>query len=278
MKTKYACQYVIVRFVPYAETGEFANVGIVVSCPGTGFFGARFSPVNRTQRVTDFFQGLGPRIYREALKYVKAEIDRMAVEVGQGRVDASFAFDSATRPREALVTFSTARVILGESPRATLDALYKRFIERDFATKEYHEKILTNGVGHLLVGARLKPYFSDATVGDDTFNVKFPFVSINPDAPKVAIKPLFLGQDEPNKIFEHGDPWVAKIARLEKRRRLPSRTLFAVGWPADGGNINKRQQAARDVASELMARGVQVVDVSDTGAILEFAEQAKPIY
>jgi len=27
---KFACQYAIVRFLPYLETGEFANVGIVM--------------------------------------------------------------------------------------------------------------------------------------------------------------------------------------------------------------------------------------------------------
>ncbi|MGM0927683.1 MAG: DUF3037 domain-containing protein [Pseudomonadota bacterium] len=28
-----ACQYVILRFMPYVETGEFANVGVVMIPP-----------------------------------------------------------------------------------------------------------------------------------------------------------------------------------------------------------------------------------------------------
>ncbi len=36
---KLACRYAILRFLPYTETGEFANVGVVLACPATGYFG-----------------------------------------------------------------------------------------------------------------------------------------------------------------------------------------------------------------------------------------------
>ncbi|MFG6111157.1 DUF3037 domain-containing protein [Stenotrophomonas nematodicola] len=278
MKNKFACQYAIVRFMPYAETGEFANVGVVLACPESGFFQAKLSPTSRTQRVTDFFQGLGARIYREALKYVRAEIVRMTREVELRNLAAHYAFDSATRPREALITFSQARVILADDPAKALEQLYERFIERDFATKEYHEQILTKGVGQMLVGARLRPYFDDRVVGDDTFNVKFPFVSTNADAPQVAIKPLFLGQDEPNKIFEHGGFWVSKIARLKKHRLLPAHTLFAIDQPSADSGSAKQRRAAQEIIGELQEMDVQVVAATDRTSIINFAEQAKPVY
>ncbi|MDR6094057.1 DUF3037 domain-containing protein [Stenotrophomonas sp. SORGH_AS_0321] len=279
MKTKVACQYAIVRFIPYAETGEFANIGVVLACPELGLLRAKLAPTNRTQRVTDFFQGLGARIYREAMKYVKAEIFRVAKAVEDGQLQAYYAFDSITRPREALMTFSATRVILAESPDEALAELYERFIERDFATKEYHEQILTKGVGRILSGARLKAYFDDLAVGDDSFSVKFPFVSTSPDTPKVAIKPLFLGQDEPNKIFEHGGFWVHKIARLKKHNLLPAHTLFAIEAPPTGAGISlKRVNATREITDELRDLDVEVVDATDRPAILNFAEQAVPNY
>ncbi|HDS1648687.1 MULTISPECIES: DUF3037 domain-containing protein [unclassified Stenotrophomonas] len=279
MKTKVACQYAIVRFIPYAETGEFANVGVVLACPELGFLKAKLAPTNRTQRVTDFFQGLGPRIYREAMKYVRSEIVRIANAVQDGALPAHYAFDSITRPREALMTFSATRVILADSPDQALTELYERFIERDFATKEYHEQILTKGVGKILSGARLKTYFDDLPVGDDSFSVKFPFVSTSQDAPKVVIKPLFLGQDEPNKIFEHGGIWVHKVARLKKHRLLPQHTLFAIEAPVAGTSIStNRLRATREITEELRELSVEVVDASDRPAILHFAEKAVPRY
>jgi len=95
----------------------------------------------------------------------------------------------------------------------------------------------------------------------------------------VAIKPLFLGQDEPNKIFEHGGFWVSKIARLQKHKQLPAHTLFAIDEPAAGSSGNtKRKKAAQEIVGELRDMGVQVVAIADRSSIITFAEQAKPIY
>lgn len=277
MKTKAACQYAIVRFLPYAETGEFANVGVVVACPERNYLKAKFAPVNRTQRVTQFFAGLDARIYREALKYLIKEVERVAHDVELSNLPADYAFDTVTRPREALLTFGQQRAVLADAPDQALEALYNRFIERDFATKEYHEQILTSGVGRLLTGARLRPYFNDQAVGDEAFNVKFPFVSNHPDAPKLVIKPLYLAQDEPNKIYDHGGIWVTRISRLQKHRHLgPKNTLFAIEEPKPGSA--KRYKAAEEIVNELRDLGVGVIPATDQEALLEFAELGKPIY
>ena len=57
-----ACQYTIIRFLPYAETGEFANVGIVLACPETGLLDARLMPTKKTGRITGFFEQLDKQI------------------------------------------------------------------------------------------------------------------------------------------------------------------------------------------------------------------------
>lgn len=106
---RFACQYAIIRFLPYAETGEFANVGVVLACPATGYFGARLMPTRKTSRITGFFEQLDKRIYREAMAYLKAELDRLGDLVrergagNQGFVQQTFA--GLIRPREALLRF-----------------------------------------------------------------------------------------------------------------------------------------------------------------------------
>ena len=72
-----ACQYTIVRFLPYAETGEFANVGVVLACPATGYFDTRLLPTKNTRRITDFFDRLDKPIYRESLIYLGEEMERI---------------------------------------------------------------------------------------------------------------------------------------------------------------------------------------------------------
>ena len=72
---KYACQYAIVRFLPYAETGEFANVGIVLICPQTGYF--NFKLLKHVRRISAFFEELDAAIFKNTYKTFFAELTRL---------------------------------------------------------------------------------------------------------------------------------------------------------------------------------------------------------
>ena len=54
---KYTCLYSIVRFAPFAETEEFANVGIVLSAPAIGRMEYKLARKN-LKRVNHFFECL----------------------------------------------------------------------------------------------------------------------------------------------------------------------------------------------------------------------------
>src|SRR5690554_2694543 len=71
-----ACQYVIVRFMPYVETGEFANVGVVMISPRDRYFGFKLE-TRRYARLTSFFKDLEGRLYRSAIYAVKQELERV---------------------------------------------------------------------------------------------------------------------------------------------------------------------------------------------------------
>lgn len=270
MNKKVACQYAIARFLPYAETGEFANVGVVLACPERGVLRVKFAPVKRTKRITDFFEGLNPRIYRESLKYLETETSRISACSAMSESATKAAFEELTRPREALLRFSTMRVILAEDPDMTVQALFDKFIERDFATKEYHEKILNKGVASILNSAALKTYFDAEDIGDDNFTVRFPFVHSTEGDALVAIKPLHLAQDEPSKIMDHGLHWVARVSRLKRHGNMPDNLLFAI----DKSEHDKHQRVAREIVMDLKGLGAEVVEVDDRRAIIEFAERA----
>ena len=51
---KYACNYAVLRFLPYPETGEFVNLGVVVHCALRGLFEMKIES-RKAARVTDFF-------------------------------------------------------------------------------------------------------------------------------------------------------------------------------------------------------------------------------
>lgn len=274
MNTRVPCQYAILQFMPYPETGEFANIGVVLACPEMSYLGARLAPPRRTKRITDFFEGLEARIYREALRYIEGDLKRLSDEVDSRRMRAATAFGEITRPREVLVRCGTTRTVMSNGhPEQTLQALYERFVERDFATKEYHETLMRQRLDDLLATAQLRSYYAEATVGDELYPVKFPFVSTNKWGPTIAIKPLNLCQDEPYRIFEHGNAWLGRIHRLRKHGHLPSTVLFAVDSPRDGAN---RLKAADEITAELRGAGAVVSPLADTEAILDVAKRANP--
>ncbi len=273
-----ACQYAIIRFLPYAETGEFANVGIVLACPETGFLDARLMPTKKTGRITGFFEQLDKQIYRDTLNYLDDELQRvrqMVCDAGHrdGGTLVKHMFAGLTRPREALLRFSETRVVLAEDPAVTLDKLFARFVERDFVNKQYHDKLLERGVREVLVRANLREYFKPAEVGSESLHIQVPFVHMRDGQPTHAIKPLDLGKDEANQVYEHGGHWLERVRRLGKHELMPDAMLFAVNVPAPTDTAVRR--AADEIVSDLREAGVIVAEAADATAIIQFAAGVK---
>lgn len=275
-----ACQYAIIRFLPYAETGEFANVGVLLACPATGYLDARLMPTKRTGRITAFFDQLDKRVYREALNYLDEELERIRelirerANIGPAFVQQTFA--GLARPQEALLRFGETRVVMTDEPETTLDKLFARFVERDFVSKQYHDKLLERGVRQVLARANLRAYFSAGTIGTDDLHIQVPFVHSRNGRPILAIKPLDLARDEPNQVYDHGGHWVDRIRRLRKHGLLPDETLFAVQRPAtDDTRVLK---AADEIVAELREQCVEVAAATDAKAIAGFASAAASVH
>ena len=267
-----ACRYAVVQFAPYRETGEFANAGVVLICPETGYFDFKLQ-TRRTKRITDFFE-LKRGHFVASVKVIEEELLRVAGVVAQapatGRADyLRQIFDSLVHPREALVQFSTPRAVMTADPAAELERQFEHYVERAFATPEYVEKAMEKRIKHLLDTLPLIAPFAPHRVGDDAFYANFPLVQQQGDALTKIIKPFRLNQDEPVDIYEHGDAWLQKIKRLRNRNLLPDAVLFAVKAPplADA----KRHAAFEEICSDLLKLDVQTVDEDAERKIADFA-------
>lgn len=279
--TKTPCIYAIVRFRPFVETGEFANVGIVMIAPEHRFFGFKLL-IARHARVTHFFEQLEGKVYRATMRNLNDELERahdMMKRAGFDRRlkqnNPAFAralFEEVTRTREAAVQFSEKRAVLALDPATTLNELFQFYVERNFVTKEYQEDVMERGLRTWLRQADLAQRFAPMTLGDDVYHVTFPFVEQGPteDRPAKAIKPLNLGQGQPSKILEHGGQWIFRVAQLRKRGRLPKEILFTV--KADPEPDTARADAVRDIVRELGdQQGIEVAPY-DRARVLEFAQ------
>ncbi|KUM51962.1 DUF3037 domain-containing protein [Rheinheimera sp. EpRS3] len=127
MKTLY--QYAIVRFLPHVETGEFANVGIVLCAPELGLLDFRLAPT-RFARVTDFFEDLEGKLYKATLQTVEQELQRLQTYVTRLTAkELAQQMQEVVRPRETLVRYSELRSLyLEQKPAAVLEQLFERLV------------------------------------------------------------------------------------------------------------------------------------------------------
>lgn len=146
---KIACQYAIVRFAPYVETGEFANVGIVMFAPQQNYFNLKLE-TRRYARITRFFEEMDARLYTESMKAINEELERFQTMLqdhtfaNSNSLDIEFGqqlFNEAIRERESIVRFSKPRIALTIDPKIKLEELFAYYVERNFASNEYKKTV-----------------------------------------------------------------------------------------------------------------------------------------
>lgn len=271
---KFACRYAVLQFVPYRETGEFANVGIALICPRTGYFGFRLQ-TRKYKRLTDFFEELPKDVYLRAVQVMRDELQRVANALQQAsRTDQAQVlrqtFDALTHPREALIRFSPPRAILTDDPEAELARQFDHYVDRAFATPEYVEQGIEKRLRALLDGLQLQRPFRAERVGDDEVYAKFPLVQTRGGAATKIIKPFNLSQNDTMGIYDHGEVWLGKVRRLRERNLLPADVMFAVAGPS--ASDIKRHAAFQEICRSLKAQDILTVDADQTVRIASFAQ------
>lgn len=274
------CLYAIVRFCPYVETEEFANAGVVMISPQTGFFSYKLMG-RRHARVTNFFEDVEGKLFRTALSNLKDELDRIKDQLlfagwpkGNQADDLAVAkkiFAELTRPRETIIKFGNVRGVLAEKPKAMLTELYGYYVDRNFVTKQYRESILETEMRTWISKAGIASRFEKKEVGTEDYHATFPFVEGSPFAALKAIKPLYLGHDQPSKILDHGGQWLFRVQTLKRKGLMPQLVLFAAEGPQDGG---AKHEAYREITETLQHEGAIVLDFHQQDAILDYMKSA----
>lgn len=270
MKRLFA-HYTLVRLLPQADAGEFANIGVVLACPETGYFGFRL--MKKQRRVTQFFE----EITRDLLTKLRKELTAELAHV-QGLAATRYpgtqlvqVMQDLAKPRETMVRYAPLRGLMTEDPAADLDKLFERYVQRNLeVVAEYHEQVLTKLVKRTLATEKLADAFVANDVGTEDFHIRLPFVHERDGLTVAAIKPLDLTQDEPTKIYTHGDLWLGHFRRLKALNLQPQGVLIAAEGPQ--AEDVKRFRAYNDILGELRQLNVSVVDRADARGIVEFAK------
>lgn len=262
--------YTLVRLLPQADAGEFANIGVVLACPDTGYFGFRL--LRKQRRVTHFFEETTRELLAKLLKELAVELNHVGQVLAATRSGAQMlqVMQELAQPRETMVRYALLRTLMTEDPGADLDKLFMRYVQRDLSVApQPYEQQLTQLVRRTLAGEKLADAFVPDDVGTEEFHVRLPLVYERDGQAIAAIKPLDLTQDEPTKIYTHGDLWLGHIRRLNRMHLRPEGLLIAAEGPEAADD--KRFRAYREIVDELGQMDVTVVARADGPAIIEFA-------
>jgi len=281
--TKTTYQYAIAQFMPFVETGEFANVGILLVAPKTGFVDFKLD-TKRTQRITQFFEGLDVELYRSVIQNLKKQLE-ISFEHSPypGGNNITETFKEIVRPRETILRFSEPRMGITEDPEAELDQLFNYYVGRNFVTKEYIEVAIERTVRGWLTEAKLVRNFSSRTVGDEIYDYTFPFVSNVEHHQSLSnklkiIKPLNFRRSRSSSIIDLGGKWTYRIKHLREHGHLGegSRILFTVEPPKEKTN-SPLWKAFKHARSELRKSDIEVTESSNRKKVIQFAKADAPV-
>ncbi|QDF66459.1 DUF3037 domain-containing protein [Shewanella sp. SNU WT4] len=262
-------RYSVIRFMPFTETQEFANVGIIIHAPQTG--SVLFKLANkRFSRVSQFFDDLDGQLYSNAIEMFFSELQRIKdfSKGMRGKELAGF-IDEVTRQREGFLTFSQTGALLTEDPlELVLEKLFEQYVGRNFNTKEHRETLLVRSLKKKLDNISKYP-FTKSKLNANYVSFELPLVASDTFTTK-AIKPLSFYQDKPLKLIDHGEFWISRVKHLLNSKTLTaSNFLFAIERPE---YKDKNLEAAfNSLSNEMKSLGVNVYDVNDLHSIESFA-------
>jgi hypothetical protein len=270
MKTVY--QYAIVRFLPFPETEEFANIGVAVCFPMQNLFIYRIDSIRRTKRISDFFD-LHDRkeLYTATLKAVSADLENFREAVCSDKLKANYVLELMQKPRETVVRYSGIRVGVSQlTPDEVVDDLFAKCVVQPLDIKEQREVQLERNIRKYLDSLNLSVPFEKAELGLEDYQFTWPLVQKKHHQTRV-IKPLFLGQADPSKVIEHGDRLIGRLNRLKSFGVLPQEIL--VTWDI-GENISDKIRRNQQLVIEDLKqfKAVKLAAASDTHRISAFAE------
>lgn len=263
-------RYSVIRFMPFTETQEFANVGVVIHAPQTGNVLFRLAN-KRFGRVSQFFDDLDGQLYSNAIEMFNLELKRIQdfAKGMRGKELAGF-MDEVTRQREGFLTFSeTAALLTSDSLELVLEKLFEQYVGRSFNTKEHRETLLVKSLKKQLDDVT-KYKFTKSKLNADYVSFELPLVATDRVTTK-AIKPLSFYQDKPLKLIDHGEFWISRVKHLLNSNTLDaSDFLFAIDRPPEYKDKNL-EAAFNSLEDEMNSLGVNVYDVRDLPNIENFA-------
>jgi len=268
MKT--LCMYATVRFMPFAETQEFANVGVVLCAPDSGKLRFKLAR-KRFGRINQFFDDLDGKLYGSTLDLLEAELKRIqdyAFNV-PGKNTAAL-FNELTRHREGVVYFGNVSTAIVDNFDNKLTDLYEHYVERSFLNEKYREDILEKNIRKLFKHEKVEG-FKATQLRTKLGEFKLPFVKKGNNGLQV-IRPIAFDRKTPLAAYEHANQWIDRFSRLQNEEIvLPENMMLAAEKPKNA----EFEDAYIEAVNAAAEQQILIVDANDQQQILEFARASR---
>jgi len=264
-------QYSIIRFQPFTETEEFANVGLVLYLPESKELYFKLRPPKEYRRICQFFEPLDKKIYTHSLKIIQDELERLQAYAQEAEnIHVNF-YDELIRTREDIIQYSHSRVLFTSNVKDTLDNLFHQYVHRSFPHKTGFEDEMQKRIKALLEASNLNKTFTKGSIGNENiYNVALPFVN---QVTNSAIKPIHFQHKQPNQLIEHGSMWLSKIQQLKRHNFIqPHQILFAFQKPEQTQGV--LFNAFHDIKEQIEEFGIIMADIQKPEQITNFAQQS----
>lgn len=274
MSNKVALRYSLIQFMPYLETGEFANVGVIAMCPKTGYFDYKITP--KYGRMTKFFPCLTGNQYKASISFFEKELiylKNIFLNNDVDEVTARNIFDNLTHEREAIVRTTDISVRVTENEAEALEQLFDYYVGHSFINKDTNQERLTHSITKMVRAFNLSSPFMPEKIGNEEFSTNFPLVQkSNTKQPEKIINPIYFGQEDPSKIYEKSDSWLIRIDRLRRFDLLSKKVqiLFAFEGPKEASL--SQEKALNTVLKDIQSHKIEIVSYQDKERIQAFSE------
>lgn len=269
-------RYSIIRFLPFADLGEFANIGIVALDPERKVLQFRLAR-QKFRRIREFFGEDAYRAYGVAIEHLRLEMAALTAGAGLwAKWEAEYAFLHLTRRHEASIVFSEVRNILSkDSLDYIISMLFNRLIERQ--RQDAHDLDLIKDIRRELLINGIKG-FRAVRVLDEIVPVTFPLA--HKDSKINAIQPMVFGQKTPLALFDHGAMWRRRLTYLLDRKKISDNSILLAVDPPSRDNedsiVNAYEEAMKEINSLPFEVVVAEIEGKINPKIIDFAERVLP--
>lgn len=226
--------YVVLRYRHDPLAGEFANVGVVLHEPKSGFLGVR---VRRTLgRLTSMFPGMNGEALKGALKAIERGVNQIAQQEASGLLSALS--DASTFAARVLPVDNSSFVWgpigsgIAADPNQALEKLFARFVSRydEPAKARRDEAAVWKPVRDLLVEREIADRLQAVTIRSPLDHVEFEHAWKN--GAWHCYQPVSFDLLSGESIREKANKWAGQLLALKDASEA-FQPFFVVGAPSD---------------------------------------------